>query len=170
MNIYQWNTINPIFSFRTYINTSIILLPTILLSLLTSTGFRTFQSLCVRFSGGTHLAWTWLAGNTFAGLFTCSAISFPVALFISNKTIVRWCPRLVVKAFARHQLNEIWSYMVSMIIRLGVSSLVYSSSDSSRCKVRLNIDFRMYGSFGPLSLSMNLQFPSMAQICIRDLV
>jgi len=59
------NIINSILSTRTYINTSIILLPTILLSLLlslSSTMFRTFQSLCIIMSSCTHPALTRLAG------------------------------------------------------------------------------------------------------------
>ena len=81
--IYGWNTINSILSSRTYINTCIILMPTILLSLLSSTLIRTFQSLCIIISCCVHLTFTQLAGNTFAGLNMCSAISFAVAHVIS---------------------------------------------------------------------------------------
>jgi len=68
LNEYIWrNIINSILSTRTYINTSIILLPTILLSLLfslSSTLFRTFQSLCIMISSCSRLALTRLAGLT----------------------------------------------------------------------------------------------------------
>ena len=86
MNLYGCNTIISILSIRIYINTSIILLPTILLSLLSSTLFRTFQSVCIMIRGCAHLAVTRLAGITFTGLNTCLAISFPEALCISTKS------------------------------------------------------------------------------------
>jgi len=76
-NAYWWNTIISMLSIRLYINTSIILLLTILLSLLSSTLCRTFQWLCIMISICAHLALTQLAGITFAGLIMCSTIFFP---------------------------------------------------------------------------------------------
>jgi len=64
-NIYGCNTNNSILSIRPYIHTSMILLPTILCSLLSSpTLFRTFQTLCILISSCAHLASTRLAGIT----------------------------------------------------------------------------------------------------------
>ena len=100
-NIYGCNTINSILSIGTYIHTSIILFPTILLSLLSSTLFRTFQYLCIMISSCAHLALTRLAGITFTGLIMCLAISFPVAHFISTKNIFGSCPSSNFKAFER---------------------------------------------------------------------
>jgi len=67
---------------RNDIDASIIFLPTIVLTLLSSTLFRSFQSLGVMISSCAHLALTWLAGIKFTGLIMRSAISFPVALRI----------------------------------------------------------------------------------------
>jgi len=154
MYIYGRNTINFILSIRTYINTSIILLPTILLSLLSSTLFRTFQSLCIMISSCAHLALTRLAGITFVGLITCSAISSSVALLISTKNIFGLCPSFNLKAFESQQLYKIWPYMGSIIICSCVYNPIYSSCNLSCSKGHLNIDVIMYGSFGPPFLSM----------------
>jgi len=155
MNLYGWNTINSILSIRTNINTCIILLPTILLSHLSATRFRTFQRLYKMISSCACLASTPLAGITFAGLITCSAISFPVALIISTTIIFTLCPSFNLKAFERQQLYEIWPYMGSLTICPCVYHPTYSSSNSSCSKVHLNMEIRMYGpSFGPQLLSM----------------
>jgi len=127
-NINGCNTINSILSIRTYINTSIILLPTLLLSLLSFTLFRTFQSRCIMVGSCTHLALTWLAGITFVGLFTCLAISFSGALWILTKNIFGLWPSFNLKAFERQQLYEIWPYMGSIIICPFVYNPIYSSS------------------------------------------
>jgi len=84
-NIYGWNTINCILSIWTYINTTIILLPTILLSIVSSTLFRTFHHICIMVSSCAHLVLTLLAGITFPDLITCSAIFFPWVHFLSTK-------------------------------------------------------------------------------------
>jgi len=145
---------NSILSIRTYINTGIILLPTILLSLLSSTLFRTFQSLCIMDIRCSHLALTHLAGITFVSLITCSAISFTVTLLISTKNIFEFCPSFNLKAFEKQQVYEIRPYMGSIIICPVVYNPIYSSSISSYSKVHLNIDVIIYGSFGPPFLSM----------------
>jgi len=106
-NIYECNTINSIHSIRTYINTSIILWLTILFSLLSSTLFRTFQSLCIMISCCAHLAWTRLAGITFAGSIKCLLILFPVYLLISTKNMFGWCPSFNLKPFEMQQLYQI---------------------------------------------------------------
>ena len=138
----------------TYINTSIIPLRTILLSLLSFTLFRTFQGLCIIISSCAHLALIQLAEITFVGLIMCSAISFYVALLILTKNIFQWCPSFNLKAFERQQLYEIWPFTGSIIICLCVYNPIYSSSNLSYSKVHLNIDVIMYGSFGPPFLSM----------------
>jgi len=149
MNIYGRNTINSILSIRTYINSSIILLPTILLSLLSSTFFRTCQSLCIMICSCAHLSLTRLAAITFAGLIACSTISFAVALFISTKNILGLCPSFNFKLFERQQLYEIWPYMGSIIICPCVCTHIHSLSNLFYSKVHIIIDVRMYGSFGP---------------------
>jgi hypothetical protein len=148
MNIYGCNTINSILSIRTYVNTSIILLPTILLSLLTSTLVRTFQSPYIMVSSCARLALTRLAGITFAGQIACSANSFPIARFISTKNISRSCPSFNLQAFEKQQLYEIRPYMWSIIICLFVYNTIYSSSNSSCSMVNLNLNVTVYGSFG----------------------
>jgi hypothetical protein len=96
-NIYECNTINSILSIRTYINTSIILLPTILLSLLSSTIIRTCQSLHIMINRCAYLALPWLGDTSFAGLIMCSAISFPAARLI--------CVQIVI-------LRQAWFYII----------------------------------------------------------
>jgi len=94
-NTCGWNVINSIISIRTGIKTSIILVPTILLSLLfslSSTLFSTFQSLYIMISSCSCLALTQLARIIFVGQITCLAISFPVALIISTTNIFTFCP------------------------------------------------------------------------------
>jgi len=63
-----------------------------------------------------RLALTRLAGITFVGLITCSAIYFSGALLISTKNIFGLCPSFNLKAFERQQLYEIWPYVGSIII------------------------------------------------------
>jgi len=132
-------------------------MPTILLSLLfslPSTLFRTFQSLCIMLSSCSRPAITRPARITIVSLNTCSAISFPVALIISTPNIFTLCPSFNLEASERQQLYEIWPYMGSLIIGPCLYIPIYSSSNSSLSKVHLNIDVRMYGSFGPPFLLM----------------
>jgi len=149
MNIYGWNIINSILSIGTYINTSIILLPTILLSLLSSTLFRTFQSFCIMNSCCTHPTSTGLAGISFTALVMHSATSCPVALWISIKNIFGLCSSFNFNEFQRQQLKEIWPYMWSIILYQCVYYPIYSLSNVFCPKVYLNIDVKMDGSFGP---------------------
>jgi len=152
MNIYGWNTINAILSIRTYINTSIILLPTNLLSLLShlsSTLFRTFQSLCIMTSSYTHIAEKQLAEITFAGLITCFEISIPVALLVSAKTIFRLCPTFNLKAFKRQQLYKICPYRGSIIIcQWWEYNLIYSLFNSTYSKVHFKIEVMAHTGLG----------------------
>jgi len=147
-NIYGCNTINSILSIWTYIHTSIILLPTSLLSFLSSTLLRTFQNQCIMVTSCTHVALTRQAGSTFVGLITCSVFSTSVAPPISTKNMFRLCPSFNLKAITRQQLYEIWPYMWSIIICPFVHNPLYFSSNSSCSKVHLNIDVIMYGFFG----------------------
>ena len=153
-NIYGWNTINSILSIGTYINTSIILLPTILLSLLCSTLIRTIQSLCLLVCSCAHLAWTRLAGITFDGLVTCSAISISVARFISSENIFGLCPSFNLNAIKRQHLYEICPYTGLIVLCLCVCNPIYYSSKSSCSKGHLIFDVRIYCSFRPPFLSM----------------
>jgi len=166
MNIYGCNTINSIFSIRTYINSSIILLPTILLSLLSSTLVRTFQSLCIMISSCANLACTRLVGITFAGQIMSCAISFSVARVTWTKNSFRWCPSFNLTVFERQQLYKIWPYKGSVIIFLFVYNPIYSSSKSSFSKGHLNLNVSMYGSFGSPLMSHHLRLP---HIGIRSL-
>jgi len=154
MNIYAQNTIESILSIRTYINTCIILLPTILLSLLSSTLFRTFQSLCIMISYCAHLALAWLEGITFAVFIMCMAISFHVTLFTPTKNCFGLCPGFNFKAFDRYQLYEIWLHMGSLSIAPCLYNLRYSWSNSSNFMVNFNICGRIYSSVGHLVLAM----------------
>jgi len=86
-NMCGWNTINPILSIRTYVNTSIILLPTILLSLLSFVLFRNIQILCIMISSCAHLDITRLAGITNPRLITCGPISFTVPHIFRQKIV-----------------------------------------------------------------------------------
>jgi len=91
MNIDVWNIINSILSIRTYINTSTILLYTILHSLHSSTHFKTIHWPGSIFCSWGHLAYIWLAGMTLASLITCFAMSCTVANPISIKYILKLC-------------------------------------------------------------------------------
>jgi hypothetical protein len=146
-NIYGCDTINSILSIRTYINTSIILLPTILLSLPSATLVRTFQSQCKMTISRAHLALTRLVGITFPGLLTCSTIYFPGPVLISTKNISGSCPSFNLKAFQTEQLYKLWPYVESVIICPFVYNPIYSSSNWSCSKVHLNLNVRVYGSF-----------------------
>jgi len=156
MNACGWNIINSIHSIRTYINTSIIFLPTILLSILcplTSTLFQTFRSRCMIFCGCSHLAVTWLARSIFVSLIRCSAISFTVALLIFTKSLCVLCPSFKLKVLEWQQLYNIWLYMRSLIICPLVYDPIYSSSNLYCSKMFFKA---MYGTFGPPFLSMEL--------------
>jgi len=119
----------------------------ILLSILPSTLFRTIQILWIMISSCAHLALRQLAGITFAGLNTCLVTSFLVACFILGNNIFKSCPSFNFKAFERQQLYNICPYIGSLIIGPSVYNPVYSSSNSSYCKVHMNFYHRMYGSF-----------------------
>jgi len=108
--------VNSILSIRTYINTSIVLRPTILLSLLSSTICGIFSCLWIVISSCPQLALTWLAGITVAGLIMCSAITCPVALFIHSKHLFRFCPSFNFEVFEWQQFYEIWASMGSFMI------------------------------------------------------
>jgi len=154
MTIYRWNAINSILAIRTYINPSIILLPPILLSRLSFTLFRTFESLCKRISSCARAGWTWRVGITFTGWIKCPAISFPVALFNSTNNILELCPSFNLKWFERQQIIKICRYMGSFIICPCVFNPIYSLWNSCCSRVHLNSDVIMDGSFGPPCLSM----------------
>jgi len=154
MNIYECNAINSILSIRTYINTSIILFPTILLFLFSFTLFRTFESVYTTITSSAHVAWTQQAVITMPGPITCTAMSFPIALVMSTKHIFGSCPSFNLKTFERHQLYEIWPYMWSLLLLLCVYNHIHSLPNSSWSKVYLKIDVRMCGSLWPLFLSM----------------
>jgi len=131
--------------------------PTILLSLhfsLSSTLFRTFQSLCIMISSCSHLALTRLTGITSVGLITCFAIPFPVALIVSITNIFTLYPSFDLKTFERQQLYEIWPYMRLLIICPCLYIPIVSSPNLSCSKVFLNIAVRLYGSFRPPFWSM----------------
>jgi len=157
MNPCGWNIINSILSIIAYINTSIIFLPTILLSLLfslSSTIFRTFQSLCILIRSCTRPVLTRQAEITLAGLIPCLVISFPVALVIYIKNIVTLYPSFNLIAFESHQWYKIWPYMGSLIIWSCINNSMYSASNSSCSTVHLNSHLRLNASFGARFLLM----------------
>jgi len=120
----EWKIINSTLSIRIYLNGSIVLLPTILLSLHCSTQFRTFQSLSMKICSWAYWALIWLVWIALASLIMFSAISMPVALLISNKYIFKFYPHFSWKAFERQQLDQIWPYMWSFTIWLSVHNLI----------------------------------------------
>jgi len=154
MTIYGWNIVNSFLPITTYINTSIILLCAILLGLLSSTLFRTYQSLCIVCSSMKHPALRWLAGINFTGLITCLAIITHVALFILAKTICWLCPSFYSKAFERQQEYVIWSHMWCLIVCPCVDISKYSSCSVSCSRIHLMIDNWTYGPFRPQLLLM----------------
>jgi len=119
-----------------------------LLSLLSSTLFRTIQSLSIIICSCPHLASTGLAGITFTGLIPCLAISCPGILWISNQNIFALCPNLNLKTFKWQQLYETWPYMGSIMICPSEYNHICCVCNSSCFKVHLDIDDRIYGSFG----------------------
>jgi len=100
-----------------------------------------------------HLPWKWLVGITFTDLVPCSAIS-SAALIISTKKILRLYSCFNLIAFERQQLDEIWPYILSIIIGLVVYNSIFSSSNLFVSKVQSNIDVMIYGAFGHLFLVM----------------
>jgi len=153
-NIYGWNTIYSILSISSYINSSIILLPTISLSLLSFTLFGTLLFLCIMIGSCTHVTLTWLAGITFASLMMCSVIFLPVAHFVSTNNIFIWYSSFNLKVFERHQLYEIWPYMVSIITCPGVYITIYSYVNLFYSTVNFTIDVWVYGASRPSCVSM----------------
>jgi len=104
----------------------------------------------------TNLALIPLAGITFAGPNTRSAISISVAHWILTKSSFGFSRIFNLKAFHTQQLYEIWLYISSIIIYVFVYNPVYSVSSFSYCKVHWNIDVGIYHSFGPQFLSMKV--------------
>jgi len=113
-SVYECNTINSILLLRTYINTSIIYLSSILISLLTSTLIRTFHRLCMMISSCAHLAWVRQARIIFPGPIGCLAIYFPVALSILTKNVFWLCLDFNLISVESEQLYEIWPYIESI--------------------------------------------------------
>jgi len=99
-------------------------------------------------------ALTQLVGITFASLITCSAIFFPLALFICTKKIVGLRPSFDLTAFERKQLYEIWSYLGSFIINPSLYNSAYSLPNSSCYNMHLNIDSTIHGVSRPPFLLM----------------
>jgi len=86
----------------------------------------------------------------------CSAISYPVAAFISIKYSSSLCPSFNLKAFERELLYEIWPYGGSFIICPSAYNPIYSSFHSFCVKLHLYNAVRQYESFGQQPLSMKL--------------
>jgi len=139
---------NSILSTRTFVHTSTILLPTILLSLLFYTISTPTQSCYTVLCSFPDALSTWDVGIIFAGLGTCLAVLFSATLLIPYKCIYKMHPRFNLKAFERQHLNQIWPYIGLFIICQCIYNLIYRSFESSLSKVHLTIDVRMYGSIG----------------------
>jgi len=154
MNIYRCSTINSILPIRTDINTSIILLPTIILSVLCCTLFRTFQRRCMIIHSAVHLALPQLSGDynlwynyVLHNFVPCCSLHFDQRYF--------WI-------LSKFQHDRIWkTIVVGSLATTGVHYLcpfVYNrislSSNLSCFKVLSNINVSKYRSFGPLFLLM----------------
>jgi len=150
----MWNKINSIHSIWTYIINTINLVLTCLLIHHSFIFFGYLRSLSKLISTGEWLTVTRLAEITWAGFITFSAISFPVAGFISPKKSFTSCPSFNLKAFERELLYEIWPYRGSFMICPCGYNCVYSSSNSSCVKLHLYIAIRQYGSFREHFVSM----------------
>jgi len=151
----MWNIINSIHSIRTYINTTDSLFPTCCLLIHHSCIFIGYlRSQSIPISSGAQLTVTRLVGITLAGRITCSAISFPVAAFISLKISCSLCPSLNLKTFEWELLYEIWPYRDSFSICPGVNNPIYSLSNSSCVKLLLYNAVKQYGVFRPQIVSM----------------
>jgi len=150
----MWNTFNSIHWIWTYINTNFILFPTCLLIYHSCTFIGYLRSLDILISSDAWLTITRFAGSTLAGLITCSAISFPVAAFISTKNSFTLCPSFNLKALERELLYEIRQFRGSFIICPSAYNPICSSSNSSCVKLDLNNAVRQYGSFGSQFFSM----------------
>jgi len=124
MNLSGLNTIDSVLSIRTFMNTSIIRVPTILPSLLSFSLFRTFQSLYILICSLIHLALTRPVGITFTGPIECSVVSIPAALFISITNIFGLCPTFNFIAFESQQLYKIWLSLWAFIICACVNNAV----------------------------------------------
>jgi len=130
----MWNIINSIHSSRTYINTTISLIPTCLHIHHSFIFIVSLQHQSILICSGAKQTRTRLARIALAGPIMCSAISFPVAAFISTKNSFKLCPSFNLKIFEREQLYEIWPYRRSFIMCQGVYNPIYSSSNSSYVK------------------------------------
>jgi len=145
--IYVWSTINSILAIRTDINTTTILLLTILHS---SALFTTFQSLFINLNSWVYLALTWLVGITFAGLSMYLAISYPITSLISTKIYSNCIPITTGKHSKDNSCNRIYPCVGWFTNCPCINSPIHCSSNSSCSKMHLNINVGLYGSFGHL--------------------
>jgi len=105
-------------------------------------------------SSWVNLGLAWLAGITFAGRITCSALCSPVAIQISTNNIAKLYHSFNLKEFGTEQLNEICPCMGSFLACAGVNNLIQSSSDVSCSKMHINMDLTIFRTFEHLLLSM----------------
>ena len=153
-NIYVSNIINSIRSIGTYINTRTILMLIILLSLHSTTLFRTFWYLSIMIIIWVYPAVTQQGGITLPSLTMWSAISYPVAVLVSTKNIVKFYPGSTWNHFKGNsytKFSEIWGHWE---ISLCIYNTTYSSSNSSHSKVHWNLEHGINGAFRPLLLLM----------------
>jgi len=152
----MWNIINSIISIRTSIITTSNLLPASIRLLHSFILLRSLQSLSKLSSSRAYLAIIRLVVMTLPCLVLYSAISFPVAAFISTISCFKLYPSFNLKALERRQLNDICQYMGSLISCLGAYNRMYSSSSTSRVMMHLNIPARQYWCVKPQWCSMTL--------------
>jgi len=147
-NRFRWNTINSILSIGTYINASIIVLPSILLTRLSSTLFRAFQFPYILIGRCKHVVFIWLAGINFPWWIKCYRIFIPVAVLICITSIFGMGPSFNLKAFEARQLGKIWWYMGSIIICQCKNNPRHILSISSWSEVHWTINVGRYTSCG----------------------
>jgi len=165
-NQYWWNIIILIVSISTLIHTTTNYLPTILITLHFFILLRTFQSPRIMIGSCAYIAWTRLAGIAFGSLIMCSASSFSVTIVISTQNIFKLYPLFKWESFERERVNEIWVYMVSFISYQWVYNPIFTWSNSSCCKVNLNILSKQSSSFRPQFFRWNQSArPSALHLC-----
>jgi len=126
MNIYVYNIINSILSIRTYIKTTTLFYPIILLTLLYVLLLRRYQILNVTITSWVYLAIIRLARITVVSFIMWSALSSPVAILISTKSMFILCSISNINSFDMEQLNKIFACLLPFITSPPEDNRIYS--------------------------------------------
>jgi hypothetical protein len=118
---------NTIFSCRTYISTTTILVPSNLYNICACILVSILQHLSTILCGRGYLALIGLAGIISASQIINSALSFSSTALISNNDYVKLYPSYNLEVFDIYQLCQSWPYIDSHMISLGGYSLIYFS-------------------------------------------